>query len=983
MIYRFDGYALDDQLCELRRGGTLIAVEPKAFRLLHYLLARRERVVSREELLAGLWPNEQVTPSSLTFCVNGARRAVGDDGVRQAVIRNLRGQGYRFVAACEEQPPAAGPAPVRAAAPPFVGRGAEMAVLRAALDDLQRGAGGVVLLSGEPGIGKTRTAEEAAALARESGVRVLIGRCHEGDDSPAFWPWLQMIRGELTAWRPAQLAGLLGAGAADIARVLPAVRSVLPQLPEPPPLDFAQARVRLFDSLAGYFRALAEWQPLLLVLDDLHGADRASIAFLRALADELGALRVLIVGTYRDTEVDAGHPFAEVAASLRREGARLLRLDGLSAVEVGALLAHDRDRAVDAAESARVVRDTEGNPLFVLELARQLREGGAAERPPGQGLPDTVERVIERRLSRLGDEVREVLGLAAVCGREFDAELLEAVAPRALGNPRAPLAEARRLRVIEAVPGAPDRYRFAHILIRESLYASVPAAARRAAHGRLARLLGPRRERSHVDAADAAQHALAALPDLELAAAVEAALRAAERALAVLAYEDAVRYCERTLEAIDRHAPDDRRWRCRVLLMLGEARSRVGEAEASRVAFDEAAAIARRGGLRRELALAALRGSGGMVQPVILMQEQVEVLREALAKIGGRDPLLRSRLLSRLALALYYHRDGRRGRRRAMSDEAVRLARAAGDDEALYWALISRHWALWGPRAPRQRLAVAEQLVAIGERRGQRPLALRAHTYRVGALLELGELAAVDDAIATCAALADALRIPMFLWTVAYFRAMQAQLRGDLDEAQRRSGDAAARGSGEAGEVSAAHVFGIQVCAQAFLGGSLATFEPLLLAYRQQRPDMPFLECALVEIYRQAARTDEARALLRTLAAGGCRRIPHDNLWMTGVALLGVAAAGLDDRPTAATIHRILEPYAGQLVVCGNAVATIGPVDHYLALLAGSLGRRREAGRHLRAAERIAARIGSPAWLVERNAALAVAGRRRTSRRTR
>ena len=916
-----------------------------------------------------------MTPSSLTFCVNGARRAVGDDGVRQAVIRNLRGQGYRFVAACEEQATAAaGAAPGRGALPPFVGRGAEMTVLRAALAELQGGTGGVVLLSGEPGIGKTRTAEEAAALARHAGVRVLVGRCHEGDDSPAFWPWLQMIRGELTAWRPAQLAGLLGAGAADIARVLPAVRSVLPHLPEPPPLDFDQARVRLFDSLAGYFRALSEWQPLLLVLDDLHGADRASLGFLRALADELAAVRVLIVGTYRDTEVDAAHPFAEVAAALRRDGGRHLRLDGLSAADVGALLAHDRDGTVDAALSERVVRETEGNPLFVLELAGQMREGGTADRPLGQGLPDTVERLIERRLSRLGDEVREVLGLAAVCGREFDAELLEAVIPPARGNPRAPLAEARRLRVIEPVLGAPDRYRFAHILIRESLYATLPAAARRAAHGRLARLLGPRRERSHVDAADAAQHALAALPDLGLAAAVEAALRAAERALAVLAYEDAVRYCQRALEAIGRHAPDDRRWRCRVLLMLGEARSRVGEAEASRAAFDEAAAIARRGGLRRELALAALRGSGGMVQPVILMQDQVEVLREALTMIGADDPVLRSRLLSRLALALYYHRDGQRGRRQRMSGEAVRLARAGGDDEAVYWALISRHWALWGPRAPRQRLAVAEQLVAIAERRGQRALALRAHTYRVGALLELGELAAVDEAIGACAALADALRIPMFLWTVAYFRAMRAQLRGDLNEAQRLAGDAAAQGSGEAGEVSAAHVFGIQVCAQAFLGGSMSSLEPLLIAYRQQRPDMPFLECALVEIYRQAGRFDESRTLLRSLAAGRCRRIPHDNLWMTGVALLGVAAAPLGERPVAAAVYRILEPYAGQLVVCGNAVATIGPVDHYLALLAGSLGQRREAARHRRAAERIAARLGAPPWLVERNAALAAAG---------
>jgi len=265
---------------------------------------------------------------------------------------------------------------------PFVGRAGELAALTADLDAAVRGHGGVVLVAGEPGIGKTRLAEELAARAMMRGAVVLWGRCWEGAGAPAFWPWVQVIRGYLQG-QAEDLASLrhdLGAGAADIAQLVPAVHDRIPDLPAPPPLEPEAARFRLFDSLAGFLRTAAARRPLVLVLDDLHWADVPSLALLRFMSRELDGgegSSPLVLGSYRHTEVDQGHPLLGAVADLTRGQHRWLLLGGLGQQEVAGFMALVAGAEPSAELAAEVYRQTDGNPFFVTEVVRLLASQGS------------------------------------------------------------------------------------------------------------------------------------------------------------------------------------------------------------------------------------------------------------------------------------------------------------------------------------------------------------------------------------------------------------------------------------------------------------------------------------------------------------------------------------------------------------------------------------------------------------------------------
>ncbi len=311
----------------------------------------------------------------------------------------------------------------------FVGRQHEMGELVFALDRAIAGRGRLVMLAGEPGIGKTRTAQELAAIAEQRGAQVWWGHCYEGEGAPPYWPWVQPIRSYVLQKDADQLRSEMGGGAADIAEILPEIRQKLPDLARPSTLEPESARFRLFDSIATFFKNASRSQPIVLVLDDLHWSDTSSLLLLEFVAHQMADSSLLLIGTYRDVEVSRRHPLSRSLGTLIREQLfQSVELKGLNQHEVGQLAEATRGESLERSLLEAVHGRTEGNPLFVAEVVRLLEREGDGD---GSGwdvrIPLGIRDVIGRRLDRLSQDCNLLLTTASVVGREFDFELLRAL----------------------------------------------------------------------------------------------------------------------------------------------------------------------------------------------------------------------------------------------------------------------------------------------------------------------------------------------------------------------------------------------------------------------------------------------------------------------------------------------------------------------------------------------------------------------------
>jgi len=443
----------------------------------------------------------------------------------------------------------------------FVGRQREMGELKACLEDALSGTGRLVTLVGEPGIGKTRTAQELATYAGLRGAQVLWGRSYEEQGAPPYWPWVQAIRSYVRDRDSEQLRSDMGAGAADIAEVVSDVRERLPDLQPPPELEPEQARFRLFDSVTTFLKTASQRQPLVLVLDDLHWADQPSLMLLQFVARELGGARLLLIGTYRDVELSRQHPLAETLGELTRE--RLFQrvlLRGLTQEDVGRFIEMTSGNSAPRGLAEAVHSQTEGNPLFVTEVVRLLVQEG--ELSPEKvretdswtmRIPEGVREVIGRRLNRLSQCCNEALTVASIVGREFTlaqlTPLIEEVTEDRLFEI---LEEALASRVIEELPQSVGRYQFTHALIQETLAEELSITRRVRLHARIAegleQLYG---DDTEAHAAELAHHFAAAATVTGKAKLARYSLMAGERALASYAYEDAVAHYEKGLAARD------------------------------------------------------------------------------------------------------------------------------------------------------------------------------------------------------------------------------------------------------------------------------------------------------------------------------------------------------------------------------------------------------------------------------------------------
>ena len=864
--------------------------------------------------------------------------------------------------------------PVRANGPPanpveappaeiFVGREPELGRLREALVSARSGQGRLVLVAGEMGIGKSYLVRRLAAEVKADGQEVIWGRVWEEDGAPPYWPWLMILRQLLESRDVDWLRHRLGADAPVVAQVVAEVRERLPDLPSPPSLEPNQDRFRLFDSLTRFMRRAVSDRPLVVVLDDLHRADDSSLLLLRFLTRELADARLLVVATYRDARADQSEDFVRALAELTREPATVrLTLQGFDQAEVARYVALAAGLEIPEAFAARLRQRTSGNPLFLKELVLPLSEGLDAaefERGLDQFVPQGVQEAVERRLAFIPARAREVLNKASVIGQQFTIDVLAEVAEVERSHLLELLDEVISLDFVTPAMDIGYRYRFAHVLIRDALYRRLPGARRAALHHRVGEALEkvysddlePRySELAHHFQHGAGEHGSArSLHYLQLAG---------QQAAGRFAFADAVRYLQAALQQ-----PADRARRCDLLLALADAQMWAGHQQQARTSFLQAADTAKALGDDVRFARAAL-GFGGQLADFGLVNEQlIDLLEEALEVLDGGPPALRARVLGRLAAALYWVDPDRQpevaDRRAALSAEAVRLARTAGDPHALAAALHGRWYATWRPENAEERRDLAAELHQVADRAGDWHMSLQGRMWRIITALELGDVEVADAEIAEYAAEAERLGQSYLLAWPTLWRGTRAMMEGRFAAVVELNREALALSERAP---NAAMIENAATLQQWFLDderGRREALEGALEGFIDRFPDFPSWRLPLALMRLAAGEPAAAKAELHQLTANGLSRIRRDANWLATMTLLAEICAALGDEGPAPMLYELLAPYGDRCVVVGFASACRSSISLQLGQLAALLDRWQAADQHFSAALTANRRIGA------------------------
>lgn len=801
----------------------------------------------------------------------------------------------------------------------LLGRDAELGKLHAAWAQSAHRGRRLVLVTGEPGIGKTRLVSEFAAELGEVGVAVLYGRAEE----EALVPYQPLVEA-------------LGRGVAE------------PPAPSPM-LGEQESRLRLFEGVGEALDAIARGGPLLLVLDDLHWAEPPTVRLVSHLIGRPEGAPQMVVAAYRDTEA---HPFADRVAALHRELAvDRIALGGLGDDAVAAMLGGD-----PAPEAVRRLREqTAGNPFFI----EQLLAGEAI------GVTETVSR----RAGALGSEPRAVLDAAAVIGAEFELQVVAEVLGLSVDRALDALEAAVTARLISEIPDTPGRYAFVHAIVRDTLAGSLTAARRARLHDLTAVTLEPLAELDPDRYLPAlANHALESAAGAgDPLRAAELARRAAARAGAVLAYEDAASLLGRARSVLERRGCSVEA-RAETQCALAEALTRAGDGDAASRARAQAVELARAAS-RPDLVARAVLARGGVGVTILDVDEAfAAALEQALAGLGSDHDDLRVRLLARLAIELGY--DPEPDRREAASREALALARRGTDDAALAAALNARHVVEWGPDGCEARLALCDEMLALAERGGHRELALQARHWRVIDLMELGDGAALHAELDAYAELSAEVRLPALAWYVPLWRATLAFLEGRIAEGIELSRRARALGR-QASDANADGFFGEHYLMRMLVQERIAELDPAAseveseVTERAERgPAWRAYRFTFAWWHASRGELDESRRDLDEAIGDGFHTLPRDVNWLAALSSAAEACVLLRDAERAAEIRTLLEPYATRMAVAARGSSHSGSIAYELARLTAVCGDAAAADRLFADAVERDGRAGAPTLVV-------------------
>ena len=827
----------------------------------------------------------------------------------------------------------------------------------------------VVLVSGEAGVGKSTLTSSFAREAHAEGALVLYGRCDE-DLAVPHRPFVEALTHYFAHAEDVVISEMGDDQLSALAHLVPALTTRRPGLAEVKTSDPDAERWILYGAVVALLECASSDASVVLLLDDLHWADRPTLQLLRHVATNLVG-QVIFVGTYRDTELSSSHPLTETLAALTREpSVTRISLSGLEDDEVvsfvEAAAGHTLDETAEGLAHA-LYRETDGNPFFVAEVLRHLVETRAIVQDdtgrwiPAQdlaeaGLPESVRQVIGSRVARLGDEAIRVLSAAAVLGQEFGADLLSTVVGSGEDQVLDVLEVAGSAALTAEVRAVPGRFRFTHALIQHTLYDDLSTTRRARLHRAAAEALevstehnpGPR-------AGELARHWLAATRPTESSKAVTYARLAGESALASLAPSEAIRWYREAIGALA-YGPDEKE-RAKCLAGLGDAQRQMGD-PSYRETLLEAARLAQEVGDVDSLVQAALANNRGFQSAAgIVDAERVQVLTAALAAIGSSDDLARCRLLALLALERTY--DGNYLGRRALSDEAVQIANRLGDPATVFDVLLRRWQAIWIPDTVEELLAEITAGAVLADQIGDPVtrfwLAIAGSTFSI----QVGDRSESDRWQDDVARLAAEVGQPILKWASLFTRGWSALLSGDIAQAEVLTNEALQVGN-DTGQLDALAIYGAQIFSIRWHQGRLGEIADMLIQIVADNPGITGFRSVAALAHLDTGRSDEARRILDAERTAGFPD-SEDFLMPTGLDAWARVASHLGDRESAEALYPRLARWPHLVAFTGASIQ--GAVALPLGTLATMLGRHEDAEDHFARALEIHERLAAPFFI--------------------
>lgn len=956
MIHSFGDFEFDDHRLELYRAGRIVKAEALTKRVLSALLRRPGALVTKDELVDEVWDGRAVADNVVTVAMARLRKLLHEGRGDPGFIATVYGRGYRFIGTVETREgsrPVSQSDPPRPAGPTFVGREDVLERLQRAQFDAAQGRGRVCVLLGEPGIGKTRAVEAFCQRLGPSLANVAWGYCRESGDTPPLWPWLRLLR-EIA--RTTAKTSAHGPTRSDWT----ALEDLLAKL-EPPralaelhaqPIVEGAARHHTFDLVTRAIGRCASVSPWVLVLDDLHRADSASLELLSQLVDEIGQMRVLVVATLRNVRGRPGHPLeSHLPHVLGHRNCERITLERLSEQAVRAYVAGWLGPQAD--DLGKVVFErSEGNPFFMTEMARAISESGSLEAGRVQVSKIALD-LIRERFVQLSPAAREVLDIAAVLGRRFELSWLQAVSSRAPAELMASLDEAIAADLVVADAESNTAFAFAHDLLRAGLYDALGPSDRRRLHLTIAEKLERKAEEgSPIPPSDIAYHMVAALPAGDLRKTVHYCRLSARAAAHVFAYADVVRYLRHALEALDLMERPSVRLRMSLwywLCLYGRGQPApdfirwIGEGLRLATAHDNAPML-----VRAALILNAYPG-------LMPLPGAHAALERALALLREDENGLRAVALSSLSCVVPNAYD--RERSTALLDTAEPLTRASGSRAVRYVWLVCKMYLqageaqakaaeeltqLHGP-TPDARMAVAPLYVAL---------------YRAVSLAQTGDFEGSRAYLERGRKRAHELRHHTLLWQFERFAAMAHVNAGQWSQAvpaltalHRRAEQQLMLGT----EVFCA--FDRIVVLGEMHGASVTLDEATRRALELSGVEPPSIWSMKVRALSSADLKHEALSALQLVAPTRLEALPEDAAYLGTLGHLARAALRLGALEYAEALYPLLARHADGFSTQFSFLSE-GAVPQLLGMLAAALGKRRAALDHFERAIAMNERAG-------------------------